>query len=201
MSIRFRFSEEYTSSRLHGAEARIDRMQAIDICRANKDIYGEVRNFYHSLIDSLTPERRYVGWKKDIYPSPAFLRSSIDNGDLYICRNEGRIAGAMVLNHEYNESYKNCPWQTAVDDAELLVIHALGVHPDFHGRGYAKEMVQKAIAIAGERGMKAIRLDVLSGNIPAENLYQGMGFQYLTSVQMYYEDTGWTTFKLYEYVL
>ena len=176
-------------------------MQAIDIIRADKNSYGEVRNFYHSLIDSLSPERRYVGWKKDIYPSPSFLRSSIDNGDLYICRNAERIAGAMVLNHAYNESYKSCHWQISADDSELLVIHALGVHPVFQGKGFAKAMVRKAITIAGETGMKAIRLDVLAGNIPAENLYQGMGFQYLTSVQMYYEDTGWAAFKLYEYVL
>ena len=81
------------------------------------------------------------------------------------------------------------------------MIHALGVHPDFHGKGYAKAMVRKAVAIAGESGMKAIRLDVLDGNIPADKLYQGMGFQYLASVQMYYEDTGWTSFKLYEYIV
>ena len=176
-------------------------MLNIDISRANKNSYGEVRCFYHSLIDSLNPAQRYVGWKKDIYPSPAFLRSAIDDGDLYVCRDEDRIAGAMVLNHAYNESYKNCCWQIAADDSEILVIHALGVHPGFQGKGFAKAMVRKAIAIAEEAGMKAIRLDVLAGNIPAEKLYQGMGFQYLTSVQMYYEDTGWTAFKLYEYVL
>ena len=33
------------------------------------------------------------------------------------------------------------------------------------------------------------------------DLYLGMGFQYLNKVQMYYEDTGWTAFRLYEYVL
>ena len=176
-------------------------MQTADICRANKDTYEEVRDFYHSLIDNLNPERRYVGWKKDIYPSSEFLRTSIGNGCLYICRDKERIAGAMVLNHEYNESYKNCHWHTAVDDSELLVIHALGVHPDFHRKGYAKALVRKSIDIARETGMKVIRLDVLDGNIPAENLYLGMGFRYLTNVQMYYEDTGWTAFRLYEYVL
>ena len=76
----------------------------------------------------------------------------------------------MVLNHACNESYKNCRWQIAADDSEILVIHALGVHPDFQGKGFAKAMVRKAIAIAEETGMKAIRLDVLAGNIPAEKL-------------------------------
>ena len=167
-------------------------MSSIDISRADRDSFQEVRQFYHDL---------YVGWKKDIYPSPEFLRSSIDSGDLYLCRDGKRIAGAMVLNHEYNESYKNYRWQTVAEDSELLVIHALGVHPDFHGKGYAKAMVREAIAIARESGMKAIRLDVLGGNIPAENLYRGLGFQYLATLQMYYEDTGWTAFRLYEYVL
>lgn len=87
------------------------------------------------------------------------------------------------------------------DDSELLIIHALGVHSDFYGKGYAKAMVQKAIDIAKETGMKAIRLDVLGGNIPAERLYQGFGFRYMATLKMYYEDTGWTDFKLYEYVL
>ena len=107
----------------------------------------------------------------------------------------------MVLNHDYNESYHNYQWQTAANDSELLIIHALGVHSDFNGKGYAKAMVQKAIDIAKETDMKAIRLDVLTGNIPAEKLYQGFGFQHMATMQMYYEDTGWADFKLYEYVL
>jgi ribosomal protein S18 acetylase RimI-like enzyme len=48
---------------------------------------------------------------------------------------------------------------------------------------------------------KVIRLDVLKGNRHAEKLYSGMGFQYLHTLPMYYEDTGWTDFKLYEYLL
>ena len=180
---------------------RENKMEYIGIRRANKDIYEEMQLFYYSLIDSLKPEQCYVGWKKGIYPSQEFIRSSIENGDLYFCRDGERIAGAMVLNHEYNESYKSYQWHTNVDDSELLIIHALGVHSDFNGKGYAKAMVQKAIDIAKETGMKAIRLDVLRGNIPAEKLYQRFGFQYMATLQMYYEDTGWTDFKLYEYVL
>ncbi len=176
-------------------------MNNMTVCRADKYSYETVLIFYYSLIDSLKPAQRHVGWKKGIYPSPEFLRSSIDKGDLYLCRDGERIAGAMVLNHEYNESYKNYPWQTVAEDSELLIIHALGVHSDFIGKGYAKAMVQKAIEIARETGMKAIRLDVLGGNTPAEKLYQGFGFQYQATLQMYYEDTGWTDFNLYEYAL
>ena len=46
---------------------------------------------------------------------------------------------------------------------------------------------------------KAIRLDVLKGNLPAEKLYTGLGFKYLHTLKMFYEDTGWTDYELYEY--
>jgi len=66
-------------------------MKPVDICRANKNDYEEVRLFYHSLIDNLNPKQRYVGWKKDIYPSPEFLQRSIENGNLYLCRDGERM--------------------------------------------------------------------------------------------------------------
>ena len=65
----------------------------------------------------------------------------------------------------------------------------------------AKSMMREAIALAEQTGQKAIRLDVLRGNVPAENLYKGIGFQYVGTVPMFYEDTGWTDYLLYEYPL
>ena len=60
-------------------------------------------------------------------------------------------------------------------------------------------MVKFAIEKARTEQQKALRLDVFKGNVPAEKLYAGLGFQYLHTLQMLYEDTGWTDFKLYEY--
>ena len=60
-------------------------------------------------------------------------------------------------------------------------------------------MVQYAIDYAREHQQKAIRLDVLKGNLRAEKLYSGMGFRLLHTLPMVYEDTGWTDFQLYEY--
>ncbi len=62
-------------------------------------------------------------------------------------------------------------------------------------------MVQKALDIAGETGMKAVRPDVPGRNISAEKLYQGLGFQCRATLQRYDEETGRTDFKRYEYVL
>lgn len=163
--------------------------------------YQAVRSFYHSLIDGIADLPYRVGWIKDIYPAPEFLSESIKNGELYIAEKDCEIISAMVLNHECNDGYQNFEWPTKADKSEITVIHALGVHPRCGGMGYAKKMVRFAIDNARENRQKVIRLDVLKENVPAGKLYAGLGFTYLHTLPMYYEDTGWTDFELYEYRL
>lgn len=163
--------------------------------------YQAVRAFYHALIDG-TADREYgAGWIKDIYPAPEFLMASIRGGELYIGLEEERIVAAMVLNHECNEGYLSFQWPTAAEEGEVTVIHALGVHPTCAGKGYGKQLVRFALDTARENRQKAVRLDVLKGNLPAERLYASMGFQLLHTLPMYYADTGWTDYELYEYPL
>ena len=171
------------------------------IKKANSEQYQLVREFYHSLIDGLVGAPYNAGWKKDIYPAPEYLMESIDNGELFIAVQNGDIIGAMVLNHQCNEGYREFQWPTDALDDEVMVIHALGIHPSKTGNGYAKQMVAFAIQTARQNKQKVIRLDVLKGNLPAEKLYSGMGFQYLHTLPMFYEDTGWTDYELYEYVI
>ena len=107
------------------------------IKQAKLDEYSAVRAFYHSLIDAL-PDSSYVKWKKDIYPAPDYLESTISRGKLYFGIENNSIIAAMVLNHDCNESYKKFQWPTEAKPDEIMVIHALGVHPLQSGKGYAK---------------------------------------------------------------
>ena len=69
------------------------------------------------------------------------------------------------------------------------------------GKGRAKQMVRFAVDYARKNRHKVIRIDVLKGNRNAKKLYSGMSFRYLHTLPMFYEDTGWTDFELYEYPL
>ena len=107
----------------------------------------------------------------------------------------------MVVNQEANAGYDSASWPFPLEKDEYLVIHMLGVHPNFARQGLGSQLVEHAVSLARQSGMQAVRLDVLAGNLPAERLYTSLGFQYVQTLSMFYEDTGWTDYGLYEYLL
>lgn len=84
-------------------------------------------------------------------------------------------------------------------DDEAAVIHILAVSPDKQGAGIGSKMIQEAVQIARNNGMKAIRLDVLASNTPAQRLYERLGFAYQGKQHLYAENTEWTDFYFFEY--
>ena len=167
--------------------------------KANPDEYPCVRAFYDDLIDGVQGMRYHPKWKKGIYPEDAFLASSVGNGELYLAEENGRVVGAMVLNHSAADGYEKAKWKIAAGADEIYVIHILGVSPAYMRQGIGKRLVAEAVHLAEENGMKALRLDVLVGNLPAEKLYKSMGFMFIDRVTLFYEDTGRCDFDLYEY--
>ena len=165
----------------------------------NIEELGKVKNFYDSLIEEMQEAEYKPGWKKDIYPTMEMLREALENRELYIGEEEGKTAACMILNQNCNERYQEISWKTEAGPDQVLAVHTFGVHPRFSGRGLGKKMMEEAVKMASDRGMKTIRLDVLAGNFPAEKLYQKVGFQYAGSLNIFYEDTGWVDFNLYEY--
>lgn len=176
-------------------------MNRLNIRKAKTEEFEEVVDFYHSVIDALQGAEYNLGWIKDVYPSRELLKGAVENGELYLGEIDGKTVSAMIVNSEFNDGYKDVKWETELGSNELLVIHALTSHPDHSGKGIATKMVQKAIELGKSAKAKAIRLDVLSGNYPAERLYRKLGFKYVDTVRMFYENTGLTDFLLFEYTL
>jgi ribosomal protein S18 acetylase RimI-like enzyme len=173
----------------------------MDLICAGENDYEAVRDFYYELIDEMKDAKFKPGWEKDVYPTQEFLLESIRTKELFYTPDPSNIQACMIVNHRYNEGYKDVKWSVEASEEELLVIHALGVLPRYSGRGIAKQLVQEVIHQAELQNIKTIRLDILDGNIPAEKAYTKAGFQYVTTLRLYYEDTGWTNFKLFEYIV
>ena len=163
--------------------------------------YDDVEKFYCELIDSMQNSEFCPEWVMGIYPTEQLLKEAIKVQSLYLAHLGACLAGVMILNHDYEPEYESVKWQTDAKKDEVMVIHLLGVSPVYQGRGIAREMVSYVIEKCRKDSIKTIRLDVLKKNIPAAKLYTSMGFQYIDSVKIFYEDTGLTDFQLYEFVL
>ncbi|MGI6095880.1 MAG: GNAT family N-acetyltransferase [Lachnospiraceae bacterium] len=173
----------------------------LEVRLARKDEAKAVCLFYESHIDAVQRAEYTPRWKKNSYPSDAYLKEAVENQELYIGMEDGQIVSAMILNHKCNESYEKAKWPVERATEEILVVHTLAVHLDFCRRGIAGKMLTKAVEVGKEKKCTAIRLDTLYLNHPATNLYLKFGFQCVDEVPMYYEDTGWMNFKLFEYSL
>ena len=156
--------------------------------------------FYNTLIDGMEGMEYHPKWKKGIYPDEGWLYSSMEKGELYIAEETetGEILAAMVINGSQNDGYAGAEWQYPAEEGEYYVIHALGVAVKHMRRGIGSAMVAEALRLANAHGKKTVRLDVIDGNLPAGKLYTGMGFTFAEHRQLYYEDTGWCGFDLYE---
>jgi ribosomal-protein-alanine N-acetyltransferase len=84
----------------------------------------------------------------------------------------GHIIGMIVTWHIMGEAH----------------IATLAVHPDFRGRGIAKQLIITALEDAFTKGMGAATLEVRAHNEAARNLYQHFGFEVVGRRPRYYRD-------------
>ena len=64
-----------------------------------------------------------------------------------------------------------------------------------------QDLRERVIRVEQKTDSAHHRLDVLEGNLPAEKSYVKVGFEYVGTVPMFYEDTGWTNYKAFEYAV
>lgn len=169
--------------------------------KAKEQELERVIHFYYEVIEGMENNPFNSGWKKDIYPAKEFLKREILKQNLYISLENERIIAAVILNHEYHDSYNKIKWENDFKPQEVLYVHTLAVLPSMHGKGLAKEVCEFVLKQAKKQQMKAVRLEVLERNLIAKKLYTGLGFVCKGGVLMYYEDTGEDTYLVYECIL
>lgn len=87
----------------------------------------------------------------------------------YVWIADGQLVGNVSLTRE---------------SAQLAIwsISNVAVHPDFRGRGIARQLMQAAIQEASRKGARWVILEVQSDNAPARQLYSRLGFQVYDTV-------------------
>ena len=111
------------------------------------------------------------------------------------------MIGAVAVTNAQSKEYRKIHWKVKVDDQDAAVVHLLMVLPEYQGDGAATAALDEIIKLAVDKKKKAVRLDAIGTNVPAQKLYEKYGFVNCGTAQEYYESTGETEFVFYEYVL
>jgi len=164
---------------------------------SEKDI-DELENLYNILNDYLAEGVNYPGWMQGIYPIRQDAVNGVKNGTLYVAKHNGKIIGSIILNHEPESAYYKVKWKIESDYCDIFVIHTFIIHPEYMKLGIGKALMDFAVEYSLQSNIKSIRLDVYENNIPAINLYEKCGFQYINTVDLGLGNYGLNSFKLYE---
>ena len=167
--------------------------------RATIEEFESIIAFYNDVTDRTPDMERFARWIKGLHPTNDGIRAYIEEGSIYLYKENDAIVGAMAVTMYQGVDYHAIEWSQQVEDNEAAVIHILAVSPDAQGKGIGSEMIREAIRLAHANGMKAIRLDALASNTPAHKIYKTLGFEYRGKQHLYAENTGWTDFYFFEY--
>lgn len=118
-------------------------------------------------------EQNIFQWD-ELYPVREDFAEDIAKRQLMVGLVQGRIAVIYVLNQECDAEYDDGDWKYR--DEPFYVIHRLCVSPGFQRMGIAASTLLHIEDTLKAVGIRAIRLDVFSGNPFALRLYERAGF-------------------------
>lgn len=176
-------------------------MEKVELRKAKRTDIDTIRNIYWKLLDSSKEYASILQWKKNIYPADGDWMGYIDREEMYLIYYGSELVGAVALSKKRAKSYNDIRWTIDAIDDETAVIHLLVVDPEYQGKGIATAALDELIKIAKETNKKAVRLDAIGTNKPAQKLYEKYGFVNCGKAMEYYESTGKTEFIYYEYVV
>ncbi len=131
----------------------------------------------HALISAATAamiKDNILQWD-EIYPNREIIAEDIENGQLTVGTDNGRIAVIYTLNQECDEGYTNGEWEYT--DNSFCVVHRLCVSPEYQNKGIGRSAMLRIEDEARKIGVTSVRLDAFSENPAALRLYENLGFR------------------------
>ena len=160
----------------------------------------EILKLYQNVIKSIKGSEFNPKWS-EYYPNLEFIETSIENEELYIYTENDKIIASVVLNNRFDPEYEDINWIANAKPDETTIIHTFAVDSNFTGKGIGKGIFNQIKENAIENNQKTIRLDIIDGNIGAQNVFEKFGFKYIDTVEVFHKAVGLEKFHLYELVL
>ena len=163
--------------------------------------FETVKARYIDVIENTPEMERHARWVYGQHPTDVMLRSYIDNGEMYVLMDRDRIAGMVAVVMRQGTDYEAVSWAEDLANEQVATLHLLAVCPAYRGRSLGSRILEEAVDLAVKNGKKALRLDALCSNFPAQRMYERAGFSCRGKQNLFAENTGWTDFCFYEKTL
>lgn len=162
---------------------------------------NEIVELYRYVIETVNKTSVKLGWDINIYPNDEFVENTINNKEMCIIRENGKIVGVAVVNNNVNKEYDDIDWEVKGPKEKVATIHALMVSPETRGKVISDKFLTAIEEHCKKLGNTAIHLDVIDTNIPAYKLYMRNNYKEKACIKMYYEVVGVREFWMLEKVL
>jgi len=144
----------------------------MEINLASRDMLDNIMELVSRAIEKMV-ENGIDQWG-DFYPKQHFFETDIDNKELYVAMEDGRLLGVMALTAKQDPEYQAIQW---LYGDKYRVIHRLAIDPAQQQQGIATRLMLFAEEEARRQGCESIRLDTYSGNPLALKLYDKLSYE------------------------
>lgn len=117
------------------------------------------------------------------YPNPEKFADDVAHDKLWVAELDKTIAGVSAITTDQDPEYADVGWDL---NEMAIVTHRLAVSPNFHGKGVAVALLQKAEDEAIRRGIKTLRVDTNSMNTATQKLFPKMGYEFAGEIGLNY---------------
>jgi len=122
----------------------------------------------NSLTELFDLYRIFYQQKSNINGAKAFIKDRLSNEEsvIFIAFDENNPIGFVQLYPSFSSVSMKRTW----------VLNDLYVSESVRGKGFGEKLIKKAITFAGETGAKGVLLETNIENLPAQRLYEKVGF-------------------------
>jgi len=127
------------------------------------ELFDQYRIFYHK--------------NSDIPAAEKFIKERLENKDseIFVAENEGKLVGFVQLYPLFSSTRMKRYW----------LLNDLFVNENYRGKGYSKELIEEAKAVAKSTNSAGILLETGKTNDIGNQLYPRCGFKIYDGVNFY----------------
>ena len=142
----------------------------MEVRKSNQSDLEEILKVYESARQYMVENNNPDQWR-DGYPDERMILEDIENKHHFVCVDESRVVGCLVLIKGNDPTYDNIVQGQWLDNNPYAVIHKIAVLE--HGKGIGSFCLEWCF-----RQYNNIRIDTHRDNIPMQRLLNKRGYQY-----------------------